>query len=317
MKNYAIGIDLGGTKTLFAVVDKNNGEIIKTVKMRIKNGLNNETVIDCLINGIDELIEKTSIPKAEIDLIGIGAAGQIDIKNGEIIFAPNLNCKNLCLKQILEEKYNIPTYVDNDVNVAALGELKFGSAKHCENAICVFVGTGVGSTIIINNKIFYGATSTAGEIGHTVIVPDGKACNCGKKGCLEAYASRTAIEKRIKEEILNGANSIITDLLDDINDKIRSSVIKEALHLNDKVTINALDEASYYLACSLASVINFLNPEKIILGGGLIESVDYFYQKTIETAKQLSLDTPANKISFEKTVLGDFSGVIGACFLND
>lgn len=317
MKKYAIGIDLGGTKTLFALVDKTNGEIIKTVKKRIKDVLNNETVINCLKNGIDELLDKIAVSQKDISLIGIGAAGQIDIKRGEIIFAPNLNCKNLQIKQILEEKYNIPTFVDNDVNVAALGELKFGSAKNCETAICVFVGTGVGSTIIINNKIFYGATSTAGEIGHTVIVPNGKHCNCGQKGCLEAYASRTAIEKRIKENILNGHNSVITDLLDDIKSKIRSSVIREAVNLNDKVTLQALDEASYYLACSLASVINFLNPEKIILGGGLIESVDYFYNKTIEMAKQLSLKTPAEKILFEKASLGDFSGVVGACFLND
>lgn len=317
MKKYAIGIDLGGTKTLLALVDKSNGEVIKSVKKRIKDVLNNETVVMNLTDGIDELLEKISIPKTEINLIGVGAAGQIDTQNGIIIFAPNLNCKNLEIKRILEEKYKMPTFVDNDVNVAALGELKFGSAQNCENSVCIFVGTGVGSTIIINKKIFYGATSTAGEIGHTVIVPNGRECNCGQKGCLEAYASRTAIEKRIKEVIKSGKGSVISDLLDDLNNKIRSSVIKEAINLSDRVTISALDEASYYLACALASVINFLNPEKIILGGGLIESVDYFYDKTIEIAKKLALSTPAEKICFEKTTLGDFSGVIGACFLDE
>lgn len=317
MSDFAIGIDLGGTKTLFALVSKKTGEVLKTVKKKNKSELNNDKIMEILIEGLDELFNKISFKKEDIVLIGIGGAGQIDKKNGEIIFAPNLNCKNLNLKNILEKKYNIPVFVDNDVNVATIGEMKFGSAKGCDNCVCVFVGTGVGAALVINGKIFDGISGTAGELGHTVIEVNGRKCNCGKNGCLEAYASRTAIEKRIKEEIDNGQNSVISQLLENKSDKIRSSVLKTALELEDKLTFSVIDESAKYLACALSSVINFLNPEKIILGGGVIEGVEYFYHKTIEFTKEQALMTPLIQTTFEKAFLGDFAGVIGACFLDE
>ena len=317
MCDHAIGIDLGGTKTLFALVDKKNGKVIKTVKKKNNFLLDNDKICEILFNGLDELFEKISVKKEEISLIGIGAAGQIDKQKGEVIFSPNLNCRNLNLKSILEKKYSIPVFVDNDVNVATLGEMKFGSAKDCDSCVCVFVGTGVGAALVINGKIFDGISGTAGEIGHTVIEVNGRKCNCGKNGCLEAYASRTAIEKRIKEEIENGQSSVILQLLENKDDKIRSSVLKTAVELEDKLTLAVLGEGAKYLACALSSVINFLNPEKIILGGGVIDGVDYFYRKTIDFAKEQALIIPLRQTIFEKAFLGDFAGVIGACFLND
>ena len=138
----------------------------------------------------------SEISSDKINSIGVGAAGQIDRENGIIIGAPNLDCYNLNIKQILYDKFNIPVYVGNDVEIAAIGEQKFGAGKGCNDFVCVFVGTGVGSSIVKNGKIIYGATGTAGEIGHIIVDLNGRQCACGAHGCLEAYASRSAIEKK-------------------------------------------------------------------------------------------------------------------------
>ena len=269
-----------------------------------------------MIEGIEELLEETKKDITEIRSIGVGAAGQIDRENGTIIAAPNLDCYDLHIKEILTEHFDIPVYVGNDVEIAGLGEQKFGAGKGCDDFVCIFVGTGVGSAIIKNGRIITGATGTAGEIGHMIVDLNGRQCNCGGHGCLEAYASRSAIERRIEGALKKGRKSCILDYLE-TGKSISSSMIQKSIEREDELVLQYVTEASEYLSGGIASIINFINPEKIILGGGLIEAVDYFYQKTIKKAKAKSLPVPAEKIKFEKAKLGDFSGVIGAVFLED
>lgn len=313
---YAIGIDLGGTKVLSAVIDKETGEVVSSSKKKTKKDKGPTRIVEKIIESIYEVIEQSNIPKSKIESIGIGAAGQIDRENGVLLAAPNLDCFNLNLKKILEDEFSIQVYVGNDVEIATLGEIKFGAGKNCKNLVCVFVGTGVGSGIVIDGKLHTGATGTAGEIGHIVVDYGGRQCGCGAMGCLEAYASRSAIEKRITGALKKGRNSTILDYLED-GKSISSSMIRKSLEHGDELVTQALDEASEYLSAGLASVINFINPELIILGGGLIDSVDYFYNKTILKAHVKALPVAASKIKFKKAELGDFSGVIGAAFLSD
>ncbi len=316
MKKYSIGIDLGGTKILIALVDRNTGEVLEHVKKKTKKDKGPKNIVRKMLEGIEELIEISGKSFDEINSIGVGAAGQIDRKNGIIIAAANLDCYDLNLKEVLTEKFNLPVYVGNDVEIATIGEQKFGAGKDCNDFVCVFVGTGVGSAIVKDGKIITGATGTAGEIGHIIVDLNGRQCSCGAHGCLEAYASRSAIERRIEGALKKGRKSCILDYLE-TGKSITSSMIQKSIEREDELVLQCVTEASEYLSGGIASIINFINPELIILGGGLIEAVDYFYQKTIKKAKAKSLPVPAEKIQFKKAMLGDYSGVIGAAFLED
>ena len=316
MKKYSIGIDLGGTKILIGLVEKESGKVVSHIKKKTKKEKGPENIVRKMVEGVEELLEESGKSFTEISSIGIGSAGQIDRKNGIIIGAPNLDCYNLNLKEILQNKFNIPVFVGNDVEVATIGEQKFGAGKGCADFVCVFVGTGIGSAIVKNGHIIYGATGTAGELGHIIVDLNGRPCACGAHGCLEAYASRSAIETRIEGALKKGRKSCISEYLEE-GKAITSSMIRKSMEREDELVTQCVSEASEYLSGGLASVINLINPELIILGGGLIEAVDYFYKQTIKKAKSKSLPVPAEKIRFSKTILGDYSGVIGAALLDE
>lgn len=316
MKKYSIGIDLGGTKILIGLVEKESGKVVSHIKKKTKKEKGPENIVRKMVEGVEELLEESGKSFTEISSIGIGSAGQIDRKNGIIIGAPNLDCYNLNLKEILQNKFNIPVFVGNDVEVATIGEQKFGAGKGCADFVCVFVGTGIGSAIVKNGQIIYGATGTAGELGHIIVDLNGRPCACGAHGCLEAYASRSAIETRIEGALKKGRKSCISEYLE-VGKAITSSMIRKSIEREDELVTQCVSEASEYLSGGLASVINLINPELIILGGGLIEAVDYFYKQTIKKAKSKSLPVPAEKIRFSKTILGDYSGVIGAALLDE
>lgn len=315
MKKFSIGIDLGGTKILIALVDKTTGEVVHHVKKKTKKDKGPKNIIRKMIEGIEELLKESKIPLQEIESIGVGAAGQVDRENGILIGAPNLDCYDLNIREHLTSHFSLPVYLGNDVEIAAMGEMMFGAAKGCDDFVCIFVGTGVGSSIVKNGKIIHGATGTAGEIGHMIVDLNGRQCACGAHGCLEAYASRSAIEKRIEGALRKGRHSVILDYLEG-GKSISSSMIQKSIERDDELVIQCVTEASEYLSGGIASIINFINPKLIILGGGLIEAVDYFYQKTIKKAKAKCLPVPATKIEFKKAELGDYSGVIGAAFLH-
>lgn len=316
MKKYSIGIDLGGTKILLALVDKFSGEVVLSVKKKTRKEKGPEKIMSKMIDGIEELLEDSGACIDEISSIGVGAAGQIDREHGILIGAPNLDCFDLNIKQQIQSHFDIPVYVGNDVEIAALGEMKFGAATGCDDFVCVFVGTGVGSAIVKNGKIIHGATGTAGEIGHIIVDLNGRPCNCGAHGCLEAYASRSAIEKRIEGALRKGRHSAILDYMES-GKPITSSMIEKSIEREDELVTQCVTEASEYLSGGIASIINFINPKLIVLGGGLIEAVDFFYRNTIKKARSKSLPVPATKIEFKKAALGDFSGVIGAAFLEE
>lgn len=316
MKKFSIGIDLGGTKILTALVDRTSGEVVCSVKKKIRNEKGNEKVAEKILQGLEELFEIIPVGRDEISSVGIASAGQINRKDGVIIAATNLECYDLDLRALVLERYEYPVYVSNDVEAATLGEISYGAGRGVQDLVCVFVGTGVGACIVKNGKILQGATGTAGELGHIVVDVNGRPCACGANGCLEAYASRSAIEGCISRALKKGRTSIITEFYEE-GKPITSGMIRKSIEKKDELVTNCVDEAAVYLSAGLANVINLINPKLIILGGGLIEAVDYFYQKTIKDAKLKSLTVPAAGVEFRKTSLGDFSGVIGAAILEN
>src|SRR5205085_2413644 len=216
-------------------------------------------------------------------------------------------------------QFGKPVGVGNDVEVAALGEYIYGSGQGYTNFICIFVGTGIGSGIVQNGRLYTGLTGTAGEVGHMIIDAGGRICGCGCRGCLEAYASRTAITKAIMAEIHHGRSSILADdaehQLKEGETIIRSGLLADAIGHGDALVIEIVTEAADYLGYGLGSVMNFFNPECIILGGGVIEAIDLLFERAVHRARITALSSPAGKTKIMRAKLGDFSGVVGAACL--
>ena len=197
-KVYALGIDLGGTKTLAAIVDVTTGEVISSERKRTRANKGQEYVSQHVINLSTAALESAKLPaESTIIGVGIGAAGQIDRKNGVVLDAPNLGVKDMRLGDLLRKQFGQPVAVGNDVEVAALGEHVYGAGRGYSTFVVIFVGTGIGGAIVHNGRLYSGLTGTAGEVGHITIQAGGRICGCGGRGCLEAYASRTAITKAI------------------------------------------------------------------------------------------------------------------------
>jgi glucokinase len=314
MSKYSIGVDLGGTKIIAGVINTETGEVIGYAKKKTKKEKGSDLIIQRIIETMEKAVCIAQIPMSQIESIGMGLAGQVDRENGILIAAPNLECYDVEFKAILEKHFSKPVFVGNDVEVATLGEMKFGSGVGYDNFVCIFVGTGIGSGIVQNGKLILGSTGTAGEVGHMIVDSGGRSCSCGSNGCLEAYASRTAIERKIKAALKKGHKSVLKDLIAE-DGVIRSRFIQQAINEQDEIVLNSITEASEYLSSGLASVINFLNPEIIILGGGLIEAVDYLYDLSVKKALAKALPTPSEQIKITKTKLADFSGIVGASLL--
>jgi len=321
-KIYALGIDLGGTKVLASVVDVTTGEVVASVRKRTKAEKGQDFIskrtVEMASAALDEA--KKQLPEdAEIIAIGVGAAGQIDRKAGVILDAPNLAVHNLDLNSLLGQQFGKPVFVGNDVEVATAGELYYGSGHGYKNFVCVFVGTGIGGGIVQDGELYTGHAGTAGEIGHVAIDAGGRVCGCGNRGCLEAYASRTAITKAIMAEIHHGRKSVLSDeaelQIKQGDTIIRSGLLADAIKQDDALTIEIVTEAADYLGYGLGSVINFYNPECIILGGGVIEAIDLLFERARSRALTIALSQPASSTKIMRTKLGDFSGVVGAACL--
>src|SRR5262249_11674303 len=223
--------------------------------------------------------------------------------------------RDLPLAQPLSEHYGLPCVLGNDVETATLAEMNFGAGWKSDNFVCVFVGTGIGSGIVHNGQLLRGATGCAGEIGHICLYPYGRICGCGSLGCLEAYASRTAIAKQIVGELQRGSDSIIRDKIDMTKGILRSKALADAVDAGDELVTSAVKQAAEFLGLGLASVMNFYNPQRIVLGGGVIEALDMYFQIASKQAKQRALRVAAKRIEIVKAELGDYAGIIGAALM--
>lgn len=318
-KAYALGIDLGGTKTLAAVVDISSGEVVASARKRTRAERGQDFVSQRTIELATAALTAAKLPDgAELVAVGVGAAGQIDRKAGIVVDAPNLGVHNMPLGEILSKHFGKSAAVGNDVEVAALGEYLYGAGHGYKNFVCIFVGTGIGSGIVQNGKLYTGLTGTAGEVGHMTIQAGGRICGCGSRGCLEAYAARTAITKSIMAEIHHGRRSILADdaarQLKEGDTIIRSGILADAIKQKDELVIEMVAEAAEYLGYGLASVMNFYNPDCIILGGGVIEAIDLLFDTAVHRARTTALTAPS-KTPILRAKLGDFSGVVGAACL--
>lgn len=300
---YFIGIDLGGTSIKLGVIDQ-LGNIIKKSESPTPYKKYDET-LELFV----KLIRDTEIDHDKIVGIGIGVPGFVNIHNGSIDLLPNVGWKNANLKKDLEKKTNLPVFVDNDANLAALGEMWNGAGRGNKNLIVITIGTGVGAGVIINGEIYHGKDAMAGEIGHLTINPNSNVlCNCGKYGCLETEVSATAMLNYKKNAILSGRETLLT--LDATTKEIFEAIEKE-----DTLAKEIVNHTAYYLGLALSQIVTVLAPEKIVIGGGVSKAKNLLLDPTIHYFKKFSNHKLAKQTEIVLAELENDAGIIGAAKL--
>jgi glucokinase len=316
---YAIGIDLGGTKILTAVVD-GQGSVLGTGKRSTQAEKGPEVVIERIEKSMEEALAAAGVRKERIAAIGIGAPGVIDSAHGVVLQLTNLpGWRNVELAKALNRWHNVPVGLSNDVRVAAVGEHRVGAGKGSHSMIAVFVGTGIGGGIIVNDRPWVGLRSSAGEVGHMITLADGPfAVGGGIRGGIEALASRSAIDRDLRAGMAAGRKSVLLDLLKGReSDAITSGVLAKAVSRNDPLTLEVLRRAAHYLGLHAASLINMLDPEMLVYGGGVIEGLgEWLLSQIRDVAKQHAINKhDLERIKIVEAKLGEQAGAIGAALL--
>jgi glucokinase len=311
-KKAIVGVDIGGTKMMAAVFDANFQKIgMCRKKSRVKNGGDSEMRV---IKVIREAIENAGNPS--IAGIGVGSPGPLDPATGVIIDTPNLGWKNFPLAHLLQETFKAPVVVDNDVNVGTYGEWRCTALRSKKHVLGVFPGTGIGGGIIIDGKILHGFSGAAGEVGHITIMPDGPFCGCGKRGCLEALASRVAIAKEVAAlAAREDAPYILQHCGTDIN-AIRSGVLARAIEAGDIMVEQVVRKAAWYIGIGVGNLINVLSPEVVVLGGGLVEALETIVLEEVKNAvEEHAMPFLRKNVTIKAAELGDDAVVMGAAQL--
>jgi len=318
-KKVYVGVDLGGT-SMMAVVTTSKGKILGEKKRKTRAEEGASAVLERIVRTVRDAVDDAGTKMKNVRAVGIGSPGPLNPKTGVILHTPNLGptWNNLPIVDYLQEALGCPVYLDNDVNVGAVGEHALGAGRGCKNLVAIFVGTGIGGGLILNGKLYQGVRYTAAEIGHAVIQVDGPLCGCGKRGCAEALASRTAIERRIQEGIAAGRQSLIPEIMQQEGRvDMSSSVLAAALERDDELTQEVMADAARYLGVLVGNVVNMLDPEVIVIGGGIVERLGERYLGPVrETAEQYYLNQEdKDKVRVVASELKDYAGVLGAAIL--
>lgn len=304
---YALGIDLGGTK-IAACLMKEDGGIWKSITVPTMAEEGAKAVMERIKGCICELTKHAN--PTEIIAAGIVVPGVIDAERRVVKHLPNLpGWEDVPLPEIIQNMLQLPVAMENDANAAALGEYLYGSGRGTDNFMYITISTGIGSGIVLDGKLFRGEWGNAGEIGHITINHEGPKCSCGSYGCWEAYASGTALARFAREGILNGRETIIKDMAPN---EIKAENIFDAAKKGDKFALELVEKEGFYLGAGLANVVNAFNPGLIVIGGGLSNEWEMFYNKMINTMKIRAFKTNTEKLKIVKTSLGSKVGMIGA-----
>ncbi|WP_219642572.1 ROK family protein [Cohnella sp. CFH 77786] len=315
MNELYLGIDLGGTKMLAALVDGNGTIVARTLQPTMaERGV--EDVIDRLISMADSLLSRHApeAGKAAIRGIGIAVAGVLDPDQGTVVLATNLGWKNVPIGRLLEERFRCPVRVLNDANAAALGEWLAGAGAGSEDVVFVTVSTGIGGGIVSGGRLILGSSGSAGELGHISIDRNGPPCPCGNRGCVELYASGSAIARRVREDVRGGdpRTSAILRKAGFEAERLTAQHVAAAAEEGDDYARNVLADAGSALGMGLVSIIHLANPNKVILGGGVTEIGDLLLAPMMETLRKYGIPEMVNQVAFDRAQLEGDAGAAGA-----
>ncbi len=310
MGKFSVCLDIGGTKVLGAIFDE-KGEIVFRIKKKTKAKEGMQNVEDTIVSVVEELLSGYGISMSEVRAIAAGAPGVINQDTGVVLFSPNIPWQNYAMKDILEKEFQTPFYIGNDVNVGVYGEWKYGAAKGLSHVVGLFIGTGIGGGLILDDKLYTGFDCKGAEYGHMVLNIEGPRCNCGQRGCMEAFSSKLGMTDYIRQQIQRGRKTMMEDAV--VEGVFKSKAMKTAYEANDAVMIEAIDRACLYLAAGSGNLVNTFSPQMIVYGGGVMEAMgDVILDKILSKIDAFCLPSIRSTVRFEKALLGDDSILYGA-----
>jgi glucokinase len=311
----AVGIDFGGTNIKVGVVD-GRGLVVRKTLLLTRDHATPSAFVEGVSEAIKRLANDAGLGRSGLRGVGVGAPGLIDARRGLIHQLVNVpgRWRHVPLAKQLARRLRCPCALDNDVNVTALGEWRFGAGRGTRHSVYVTLGTGVGGGLVINGRLIRGAASTAGEIGHMTISLDGPRCACGSQGCLEAFVGTAAVLRAAHRAIRTG-RSTLARLAAQRGGRLTPELVSQAAQAGDSAARRVWREVGGYLGRGLSNVINLLNPERIVIGGGIARAWPWFGPRLRETIRACAFEVPAKACRVVRAALGDDAGIVGAAVL--
>ncbi|UOR11590.1 ROK family transcriptional regulator [Halobacillus amylolyticus] len=312
---YVIGLDVG-PKFLRSILSDLNGTILSSDIVKIPEQVTITKLVEMMKEAVHSITESNQDSKEKFIGIGIGMHGVVDVDKGISLYAPSLQLRNISLKEIFEEEFNLLVKVENDARALALGESWFGNGNGTQNVITVNVGRGIGAGIVIDGKLFRGKNQIAGEVGHMTVDIAGPQCDCGNHGCLQTLAAGPALVKRALRGMSMGTSTTIPDFIENIDlEELSGNDIFQAAKAGDIFSKDILYETGVYLGIGLTNIIHTLNPDRIVVGGGVSNAGDFILNPIKETIQKRSLTKEAKETEIALSMLGDYGTALGAVSL--
>jgi glucokinase len=313
---HIIGVDLGGTSINVGVVPYDGGTVLGMRSMPTESERGAKFVVDRMVGMVHQAMKdarhERGIGEDGYLGIGLGSPGPLNRETGTVLDTPNLGWRNFPLRDLVANATGLDTVLDNDANVAALGEWWVGAGRNADPMLQVTLGTGIGGGFVVKGRVFHGASDVAGEVGHMTIDSTGRKCKCGNYGCLEAYASGPAIAARAIEGLESGAASMLADLVDGDNERITAETVYEAIVAGDAYAKEVMHETAKFLGTGLANLMNILNPEMIVISGGVTRAGDHLFKPLEAEVRRRAFRNAYEACRIVSSELGDMAGVIGA-----
>lgn len=310
MKYYA-GVDLGGTNTKIGILDI-DGNIFKSSIIKTFSDRGVDDTLNRIWETIKNLVQELNIDIKNLSGIGIGIPGPVKDQSIVKFFANFPWEKNINVKELMEKISGVETNLDNDVNIIAMGEAKYGAAKGSSSSVTIALGTGIGGGIYINGSLISGFSGAGGEIGHIKLEKDGKLCGCGQRGCFEAYASATGMIREAVSRLAVNKNNLLYELIDRKIDKLEAKDIFDAAKQGDSFSLDIINYETEYLAMGIGNILNILNPEVVVIGGGVALAGDILFNPLKEKLKKYVLPVALEDLKIVPGVLGNEAGIKGA-----
>ena len=309
--NYYAGVDLGGTNTKIGILNR-EGDILKSRIIKTLSAEGVDNTLERIWKTIQELAQELDINIKNIKGIGLGIPGPV-LEQSIVAFFANFPWeRNINIKEKLEKLTGIETKLDNDANIIALGEAKYGAAKGSKSSVTVALGTGIGGGIYTDGKLVSGAKGAGGEVGHMKIVKDGKLCGCGQRGCFEAYVSATGLIREAVSRLTVNKQNLLYKMIDGDLMKLEAKDIFDAAREGDAFSLDLVDYEAEYLALGIANILNIINPEVVVLGGGVALAGDILLNPMREKMVKYALPVTLEELKIVQGVLGNEAGIKGA-----
>jgi glucokinase len=317
-KQWVVGVDLGGTNIVVGVlpIDGGTGEVLacRSVPTEAQRGA--KFVVDRIVGlieeAMDEVVAEHGGSRNDFAGVGIGSPGPLDRATGTVINTPNLGWRNFPLRDLISNAVNLPATLDNDANCATYGEWWLGAGRNVDTLVGLTLGTGIGGGFVFNGEIFHGASDAAGEIGHMTIEANGRKCKCGNYGCMEAYASGPAIALRAVEGIEAGAESLLPALVNGKLEDLTAATVYEGVVLGDPYANDVMRETAKLLGAGIASIINVLNPEMVVIAGGVTRAGEHLFAPLRAEVRKRAFKSAQEACQIVSAQLPGTAGLIGA-----